>query len=176
MQANTESRRGQARPLPHHTMNDLARMGIAELEALYRAGRTPESLSVLDGTPPGRMLTLVGPPGRGLGLAALRRIAAAPLFPWRGKSFHSHSADEGGGINRAILLGDIYPFETRFDTSAIDGEPCVLLDYDLPENPFFIRAIRDELREVSPGLFLGPAMLDGREPKLVLYFGIDGGR
>jgi hypothetical protein len=35
--------------------------------------------------------------------------------------------------------------------------------------------IRDELREVAPGLFLGPAMLDtGKgDPRLVLFFACD---
>jgi hypothetical protein len=35
--------------------------------------------------------------------------------------------------------------------------------------------IRDELREVAPGLFLGPAMLDTKNspPKLVLFFACD---
>jgi hypothetical protein len=42
------------------------------------------------------------------------------------------------------------------------------------ENPFFIRRIRDELREVAPRLFLGPAMADvGDKPKLILYFACD---
>lgn len=155
------------------TLDDLTRMGVAELGRIYEQGSVPGSLAALDGTPHGRMLALVGPAGRGPALGAIRRVAASRAFPWRGKSFRSKDATHGEGINRAIVLGDLYRFETRIDTSAIDGAPCVLLNYDLPENPFFIRAIRDELREVAPGLFLGPAMLDGDRPKLVLYFAID---
>ena len=47
------------------------------------------------------------------------------------------------------------------------------LDYDLPENPFFIRAIKDEIRELSPDLYLGQAWLRaGGKETLVLYFAL----
>jgi hypothetical protein len=81
---------------------------------------------------------------------------------------------DGRGINRVIFLGEKYPFALSFGPSALDGERCVVLDYDLAENPWIIRRIRDELREVTPGLFLGPALLRTRtEPKLTLFFALD---
>ena len=57
-------------------------------------------------------------------------------------------------------------------------------DYDLDANPVYIRHIHDEIREVSPGLFLGPAMWNralkrsGRgsgapDKSLVLWFALD---
>ena len=50
---------------------------------------------------------------------------------------------------------------------------AVQLDYDNPGNPGFIRAIKDEVRVVAPGLFLGQAYLMWRgQPRLVLYFGL----
>jgi hypothetical protein len=49
----------------------------------------------------------------------------------------------------------------------------VQLDYDHAENPFFIRAIKDEIRELSPGLYLGQAwLLVGAKAHLGLYFGL----
>jgi hypothetical protein len=55
-----------------------------------------------------------------------------------------------------------------------DGEPCVVLDYDLDDNPFFIRKIHDEVREVSLGVYLGPAMWKGDAgPTHLLWFGLD---
>lgn len=158
-----------------YTLDDLHDMTIDELTRVYKAGVAPESLSVLDGSPVGRMLTLVGPLGRGVLAGAIRRFAKAPVFPWGGKDFSSRSAVEGGGINRIRTVGQKwFPFETRFADSAIDGQPCVLLDYHQPGNPWFIARIRDELREVAPGLFLGPAMFETKAaPKLVLYFAID---
>ncbi|MGZ5971655.1 MAG: hypothetical protein ACXWP4_28485, partial [Polyangiales bacterium] len=47
------------------------------------------------------------------------------------------------------------------------------LDYDHPENPFFIRAIQDEIRTVAPGLWLGQAWLRARgNTHLALWFAL----
>lgn len=154
------------------SFRQLARMSVAELEAVYRDGTVP-AIDVLDGAPRGRMLTIRGPLGWWGPRRVLGAVARSRLFPWRGKSFHASDAEHGGGINRTTLLGERFPFETRIEPSAIDGAPCIRLDYGDPRNPFFIRAIRDELREVGPGLHLGPAMIDGANPELVLWFGID---
>jgi len=158
------------------TVEDLARMGVPELDRAYAAGRVPDSLAARDGTPHGRMLALAGPAGRGAAHELLRRVSASRAFPWRGKSFRSRDTAHGEGVNRAVLLGDVFGFDTRLDTSAVDGRPCIVLDYDVPENPFVVRAIRDELREVSPGLFLGPALLRPAGSRLILYFAIDTSR
>lgn len=157
-------------------VDDLARMSVDELDAVYRAGKLPESMSVLDGAPRGRMLTVVGALGRGGAASTLRRFAASKQFPWAGKSFSATGDDTGTGINRIRLAGgrEWFPFDTTMEPSVIDGEPCVVLDYDKSENPWFIRKIHDEIREVSPGLFLGPAMAKTASgPKLVLWFAID---
>ena len=51
---------------------------------------------------------------------------------------------------------------------------AVQLDYDHPGNPFFIRLIKDEVRQLRPGLFLGQAYLDRKNaPRLVLYFALE---
>lgn len=177
LHATTSRNRNQGRDaLPSYTVDQLAAMPLDQLEAVYRAGRLPASLHDLDGAPAGRMLTLAGPLGRGAIADGLRRFARSPVFPWAGKSFHATADDAGSGINR-VRLGVTrawFPFETRIEPSAIDGEPCVVLDYDKSVNPWFIRAIHDELREVSPGVFLGPAMAKVRGgKKLVLFFAID---
>lgn len=158
-------------------LDDLATMSVGELTRLYREAKAPSSLEALAGTPESRMLTLVGPLGRNPARRLVASLARQPFFPWLGKRFETFDDTRGEGINRVIALGDRYRFELRFDESALDGGRCVLLDYDLPENPWFIRRIRDELREVRPGLFLGPALVRTRtEPKLALYFAVDRGR
>ena len=68
----------------------------------------------------------------------------------------------------------LFPFETRLGTSLVDGRPAFVLDYDLDDNPGWIRRIHDEIREIEAGLFLGPAMWkSGRERTLVLWFALD---
>jgi hypothetical protein len=43
-----------------------------------------------------------------------------------------------------------------------------------PENPPIIHALRDELRAVSPGLFMGPRMIHAPgKPRLLLVFAYD---
>jgi hypothetical protein len=49
-----------------------------------------------------------------------------------------------------------YYFKTYVGKGEKDGDTDVFkLDYDMPENPFWIRAILDEVVEISPGRYLG---------------------
>jgi hypothetical protein len=164
-----------ARPKAHaHDLDSLSRLDVLDLGALYAQGTLPPRLGVLEGHPRGRMLSVRaldhGVPGR-----LLRSIAGAAAFPWGGKSFEG-DGERGAGVNRVHLFGRhrLFPFVTRVRPSVIDGDPCIALDYDLPDNPGVIRSIHDEIREVAPGLFLGPAMWKTRGgPKLVLWFALD---
>ncbi len=161
------------------SLDDLAAMSVDELTALYESGSVPDDLSALDGDPTCRMLTVVGPVGRGAVASTVRGFARSRAFPWAGKRFRASATDRGSGINRLRLAGErpAFPFDTSFQPSAVDGAPCIVLDYDKPENPWFIRQVHDELREVDPGLFLGPAMWKTKsDPALVLYFACDTGR
>jgi hypothetical protein len=130
-----------------------------------------------DGQLIGRMLAVRGLPGA---IARpLRNWARSRSFMWEGKTFQASDDARGVGHNRVFIpraLGhqNLFPFETRFDASAIDGRPTLVLDYDLDVNPMYIRHIHDEVREVSPGLFLGPAMWkSARAKQLVLWFALD---
>ncbi|MEZ4219372.1 MAG: hypothetical protein R3B13_00495 [Polyangiaceae bacterium] len=158
-----------------YDLDSLNALTSPELEAVYRAGSLPSHFELLDGHPRGRMLAVRGLEERGV-RSPLRGFAAATAFPWGGKSFQALTRDTGTGINRVHLFGrhQLFPFHTRVDRSRIDGAPAVFLDYDLADNPGLIRKIHDEIREVSPGLFLGPAMWKRRgDEALVLWFALD---
>ena len=160
---------------PTANLDDLARLSCTELADLYAQGAEPVDLRLLDGQPLGRMLA-VDRLDRGRPAALLRRLAAADRFPWGGKSFKADQTRRGRGINRVRLGGrhQLFPFETAIGPSAVDGRPCVRLDYDLPVNPGFIRAIHDEVRAIDTGLYLGPAMLKRADgPRRVLWFALD---
>jgi hypothetical protein len=163
-----------------HDLDRLAERSCDELDALYRAARVSTSMHAADGALIGRMLAVRGLPGPLAG--PLRRWAAAPSFVWEGKTFQAESDTGGVGHNRVFVPGvfgrqNLFPFETLFGPSAIDGKPTLILDYDLGVNPGYVRKIHDEIREVSPGVFLGPAMWKGRGDKtLVLWFGLDATR
>ena len=163
-------------PKPVYTLDKLAAMSTDELKALYMESTVTESLKALNGSPQGRMLAIRGPAGRGPIADLLRSFAGSRRFPWAGKSFEASEDENGSGVNRVRLAGvrNWFPFKTRFESSAVDGKPCILLDYAQPQNPWAIRHIRDELREVSPGVFLGPAMWESRgKATTILYFAVD---
>jgi hypothetical protein len=157
------------------SLDDLARMTCRELRALYDDGTVP-ALDALDGDLVGRMLA-VRSLDRGAPFRFLATVARSARFPWGGKSFASKSATRGTGINRVQLGGRhrLFPFETHVDASVLDDKPCVVLDYDLADNPGAIRAIHDEVREVAPKIFLGPACVKraGKKPLVALWFALD---
>ena len=179
MLATQTSNAASAR-LAHYDLDRLAAKTTDELDALYRSARVSSSMHAADGALVGRMLAVRGLPGA-LG-APLRRWAASPSFVWEGKTFQADSDERGVGHNRVYVPNvfgrqNLFPFETFFGPSAIDGKPALILDYDLGVNPGYIRKIHDEIREVSPGVFLGPAMWKARSGKaLVLWFGLDATR
>lgn len=165
----------KARETAKHTLESLSAMSVEELGAVYATGVAPSSLAALDGHPKGRMLA-VKTLDQGAIAGALRAFSGAAAFPWGGKSFKAESASVGAGINRVHLFGrhQLFPFHTRLGPSVVDGKPCVVLDYDLTDNPGVIRKIHDEVREVSPGLYLGPAMWKtAGAPVFVLWFALD---
>lgn len=177
MQTTPTARTASAPVHPLLTLDTLAARTHDELDALYRAASVSTTMHASDGKLVGRMLAVRGLPEA---LAKpLRRWAAARSFVWEGKTFQARSDARGDGHNRVNVpnvLGrqNLFPFETSFGPSAIDGRPTLILDYDLRINPGYIRRIHDEIREVSPGLFLGPAMIKTETKKvLALWFGLD---
>jgi hypothetical protein len=160
-----------------HSLDSLSRKTSDELDALYRAASVSKTMHAADGALVGRMLAVRGLPGPLAG--SLRRWAASRSFVWEGKTFAASSDTKGVGHNRVFIPGvfghqNLFPFDTLFGPSAIDGKPTLILDYDLEVNPGYIRHIHDEVREVAEGLFLGPAMWKrGNDKTLVLWFALD---
>ena len=155
-------------------LTTLRRMSFKELDALYRAGKRPSALSDLDGDAIGAMLAW-RTPATGPLAWLLQSFGASTAFPWEGKTFQSQSSEIGEGINRVKLLGKRrwFRFKTRFAASFLDGQPTFLLDYSGPANPPFIRSIVDEVREVAPRLYLGPAaLLVKGKPRPILFFAV----
>ena len=159
------------------SLDALAARSLTELDALYRSAQVSQTMHASDGALVGRMLAMRGLPGPLAG--SLRKWARSRSFLWEGKTFQASSDTRGVGHNRVFVpraLGhqNLFPFETLFGPSAIDGKPTLILDYDLDVNPGYIRHIHDEIREVQPGLFLGPAMWKtARDKTLVLWFALD---
>jgi hypothetical protein len=141
------------------------------LQRLYEGAAVPE-LEEVAGDCKGRMLAW--PIVRGPAAQLIRLAGSWDGFPWRGKSFTPLGSDGGEGINRVVSdRWKLFRFTTFVGPSRAGHFDAVQLDYDHADNPFFIRAIKDEIREIAPGLYLGQAYLHlGTNDHLVLYFGL----
>ena len=125
-------------------MLDLARMPKADLEALYLAS---PAASAPSGFVPGRAIKN---PGSRFAVANAR----ATRLVWQGKIFR----DDGTMINRVFGAGKAIPAAVYQGQSLIDGGPALILDYSGSK---LWPDVRDEVREVEPGLYLG-VMYKGR--------------
>jgi hypothetical protein len=153
-------------------LDGLLALDADALGALYAAASVPR-VDELDGDLRGRMLAIPRLPSALAG--PVRAFAGSSVFPWRGKSFASRSATEGEGVNRVISdRFRLFRFGTFVGPSRAGAFDALQLDYDRPSNPFFIRAIKDEVRTLRPGLWLGQAWLHvGGRDHLALYFGLE---
>lgn len=154
-------------------IDDLQELTPEELMELYRAGSTPR-LGDLDGKLSGRMLAVPrvqDPRVRRF----LSRFARSGAFPWQGKTFDSQTPQHGHGVNR--LFGNrvnLFRFETSVGPSRAGAFDAVHLDYSHSQNPPLVRDVKDELRLVSEGLWLGLAYLRLRDDDhLACYFAIE---
>ena len=172
---STPTEKNNGRVVVPGSLDALLELGPEALSTLYRTATVPR-LADVQGDLRGRMLAIPAfSRGAARPLGALAHVLASQSwFPWRGKSFSPLGEDRGEGINRIVSdRFKLYRFETFIGPSRAGAFDAVQLDYDLPENPFFIRVIKDEIRQLSPGLYLGQAWLNvGNEPKLGLYFGL----
>jgi len=82
--------------------------------------------------------------------------AIARLFAWQGKIFDLFTSDKQSGV----LINKITPFSASFivakvyrDASWLDGKETIVIDYS--STSFIAKKIRDEIREVEPGVYLG---------------------
>jgi hypothetical protein len=129
-----------------------ARGEVAEMEALLRlSGRELDDLfrrsdtgAPPDGRAEGLFLLAPGTPGAPV-LAGLLGLA------WRGKNF---DAGSGTMINRVLPIGiEAVKARVREEPSRLDRKPCYVLDYS--RTSLIAGGVRDEIREVAPGLYLG---------------------
>src|SRR5205823_8561845 len=160
------------------TLDDLAQLDPDELMAMYCDARTPK-LSDLDGKLSGRMLAVPRIQKQAV-KKWLETFSRSSLFPWQGKTFMHETSGHGHGVNR--LLGERvtwFKFETSIGPSHAGDFDAVHLDYGHDHNPPLVRKVKDEVREVAPGHWLGLAYMTMRDgDHLACFFGVarnDGG-
>ncbi len=130
------------------TVDDLLSMSQEELDSTFRAGSTA---TIPDGDAEGTVLvaseTLFVPAS----LADRVTAQLARWLAWTGKVFDR---------NKGELLNKVTPLQIRAIKAQIykapswfDGQEAIVLDYS--RTSFIARKIRDEIREIAPGLYLG---------------------
>jgi hypothetical protein len=126
---------------------DFLKMTQAQLDALFGSlGAGP----IPDGPAKG---TAIIAPGTHFSPEIAEMVS---LFAWQGKVF---DAKDG------LLRNDILPFGMRAIVAKVydgeswyDAKPCIVLDYS--QTSLVARWIRDEIRQVDAGLYLGKVYWD----------------
>lgn len=129
----------------------------SELARLFSSGRVGD---IPDGH--GRGTVLLGTGGTASRLAS----AACYAIAWRGKVVNARQwrlKNILTPLNIQAIAAAIYKQE-----SWVDGAPCIVLDYS--KTSLVARQIRDEIREIAPGVFLGVVFWGHRH---VLDFALD---
>jgi hypothetical protein len=119
----------------------LLAMNQRQLDDLFRsspAGPTPA------GVASGTVIA-------GAGTPVARPLAPVLGLAWRGKVFYPSKHDL---LNRILPIG-LRAVRARVyrESSWFDGREAIILDYS--RSLLLARSIRDEIREVAPGLYLG---------------------
>ena len=80
----------------------------------------------------------------------------ARLFAWQGKVFDLFPPTRESGI----LINKVSPFSLTFIVAKVykgdswmDGDETIIIDYS--STSFVAKKIRDEIREIEPGVYLG---------------------
>ena len=126
------------------TTTELVKMSQAELDELYQNSPIGE---IPDGDAQGTAMIMPGT------VVANLLMPIIKLLAWQGKVFSR---------DREFLLNKVGPFQFKLIKATIyrgeswlcDGE-AIILDYS--KTSFVAQKIRDEIREVAPGVYLGQA-------------------
>ncbi len=78
------------------------------------------------------------------------------VFGWKGKRFDKANASGVNIIGEGAAAHDKYPFTLSIGKGIRDADTqAIKLDYDRPENPFWLRPTLDEMTETAPGKYIG---------------------
>lgn len=158
----------------HLKLDDLINRSQAELEALFQLAATP-SVRELSGPADGRVLA-----GR-VPLLLTRRDGLYLLnlswLPWKGKVFEPGGDEQGWGYNRigvGPLETRLFRFATAIESPLLGETDVFSLNYDIPGNPWPIRAVRDDLKRLREGLYLGASYVRWQGQQVFgLFFGLE---
>jgi hypothetical protein len=124
------------------TLSDLTIMSQTELDDLFRRSSIDE---IPDGDALGTAIVAPDSEVEGPILWLARWLA------WQGKVFYraqGYLLNKVGPLGTHLIKAKVYKAPSWFD-----GQPAIILDYS--RTSLLAHKVRDEIREVSPGTFLG---------------------
>jgi hypothetical protein len=145
-----------------YTMFRPLEMSPAELDELFRSspagdipgGRGDGTIVVASGTRYGRPLAAVG-----------------RALLWQGKVFSRLEPPRPEPLPTHELRNRLSPFgflglraEVYVGDSLFDGRPCIVLDYSKSSKA--ARRVRDEIRQIGPGEYLGLVFVDSKKSRV----------
>jgi hypothetical protein len=141
------------------TLSDLTSMSQAQLDDLFRSSPRGE---IPDGDAQG---TAIVAPGTDLELPIL---FLTRWLAWQGKVVYrpqGYLFNKVGPLGFHLVKANVYVAPSWFD-----GKPAIILDYS--KTSILAHMVRDEIREVSPGTFLGIVFYGPQKTiNFVLQFG-----
>lgn len=128
----------------------LMKMSQTDLDNLFRASPPGD---IPNGTANG---TAIIAPGTVFSPAIAEMIN---LFGWQGKVFDAQT----GLLKNRILAFGVEAIVARVYKAAswLDGQECIVLDYS--ETSVVAERIRDEIRLIGPGFYLGKVYWSGKQ-------------
>lgn len=125
-----------------YDVNQLLAMSQAQLDELFKASPAGD---IPNG--PAKGTAIIAP-----GTTYSDEVAGfVKKFGWQGKVF---DASKGLLKNRILLAGiEAIVAKVYKAPSWLDGKECIVLDYS--DTSLVARLVRDEIRQVQPGLYLG---------------------
>jgi hypothetical protein len=141
-------------------LEELASMSWCDLEAIYRQA-SPGKIPT--GYAPGRAIYCPG-----AALTPTRSKVTEAL--WHGKHF---CAAEGMLINQWCLGAQAVRARVCYGDSWLDGKPSIIMDYRGMSSHVW-KDVRDEIREIAPGLYLGLMYrCKAGQPQMKMFFALE---
>lgn len=140
------------------TISTLSKMNSSQLEDLYRNGKIFEPT---DGYLKGKAFPKPDKLGHQLRSEAIGTI-------WKGKNIYAKDAIMLNQVGKKQIVAASISKEESW----LDGKPSVIFDY--ATGPKWAQKARDEVREISPGLYLGIMYYrDCPCPKMAMFFALE---
>jgi hypothetical protein len=128
------------------SVREISQMSSTEVDQLFRGGEVGQ---IPDGDAKGTAIFWPGTAVEPIAEWLVENVA------WQGKVVSAHTRDLKNKIlplGMRAIAADVYTGKSWFD-----GNDCIVLDYS--KRSMVARFVRDEIRRVAPGLYLGLVFL-----------------